>query len=126
MQDMSESNKVDKQALSTDERNWALLIHISTLSGFIIPFGNIIAPIILWHMKKEESAFIGMHGREAINFQISMTIYILVSIILIFVLIGILALIVLGIFDLIVTVIAALHASDGKEYRYPLSITFLK
>ena len=111
---------------SKDETMWAMFCHLSTLIGFSIPFGNVIAPMILWQMKKDEYPLVNDQGKEALNFQISMTIYILVSVILIFVAIGIVLLIVLGIFDLIVTVIAALNAANGEKYRYPFSIRFVK
>lgn len=118
--------QADQTTTNKDETLWAMLCHLSTLLGFVFPFGNIIAPLIIWQIKKDEYPLVQDQGKEALNFQISMTIYILVSVVLIFVVIGILALIILGIFDLIVTVIAALNASDGKKYRYPFSIQFVK
>ena len=108
-----------------DERTWAMLCHLSTLAGFIIPFGNIIGPLVLWLIKKDEFPLVNDQGKEAVNFQISMTIYIIASIILIFLLVGIPLLIGLGLFDLIVTVIAAIKANEGARYRYPLCIRFV-
>ncbi|HID38332.1 MAG TPA: DUF4870 domain-containing protein [Calditrichaeota bacterium] len=111
---------------SKDETAWAMFCHLSTLLGFVFPFGNIVAPMILWQMKKDEYPLVDDQGKEALNFQISMTIYVLVSVILIFVAIGIVLLIILALFDLIVTVIAALSAANGQKYRYPFSIRFVK
>jgi len=104
---------------------WAMFCHISAIVGFVIPFGNIVAPLVLWALKKDEFEIVNVHGKEAINFQISITIYVLISILLIFVVIGIPILIALGIFELIAIVIAAVKANEGKLYRYPLSIKFL-
>jgi hypothetical protein len=108
-----------------DERTWAMLCHPSTLAGFVIPFGNIAGPLVIWMIKKDEFPFVDDQGKEALNFQISMTIYVIASIILIFLLVGIPLLIALGLFDLIVTVIAAINANDGVKYRYPLCIRFV-
>ena len=108
-----------------DERMWAMFCHLSGLAGFIFPFGNIIAPLVIWLMKKEEYPLVNDQGKESINFQISMTIYIIASIILIFLVIGIPLLIILGIFSLIVVIIAAIKANEGEKYRYPLTIRFL-
>lgn len=108
-----------------DERTWAMLCHLSTLAGFVIPFGNIVGPLVMWTIKKDEFPLVEDQGKEALNFQISMTIYVIASIILIFLLVGIPLLIGLGLFDLIVTVIAAINANDGVKYRYPLCIRFV-
>ncbi len=110
---------------SSDERMWAMFCHLSALSGFIIPFGNVIAPLIIWILKKEEYPLVDDQGKEAINFQISMTIYIIASVILIIIVIGIPLLILLGLFELIVIVIASIKANEGTRYRYPLTIRFL-
>lgn len=108
-----------------DERMWAMFCHLSGLAGFVFPFGNIIAPLIIWLIKKEEYEFVNDQGKEALNFQISMTIYIIASIILIIIVIGIPLLIALGLFSLIVVIIAAIKSNEGEKYRYPLSIRFL-
>jgi len=116
------TNEVPK---SSDERMWAMFCHLSALSGFVIPFGNVIAPLIIWILKKEEYPLVNDQGKEAINFQISMTIYIIASVILIIIVIGIPLLIMLGLFELIVIVIASIKANEGVNYRYPLTIRFL-
>lgn len=107
-------------------RNWAVLIHLSALAGFIIPFGNILAPLIIWLLKKEDSPFIDDQGKEAVNFQISMTIYAIISAILIVIIIGFVLLGVIAIIEIIFIIIAAINASNGVKYRYPLSIRFIK
>ncbi|MCP2519663.1 DUF4870 domain-containing protein [Candidatus Aminicenantes bacterium AC-708-M15] len=110
----------------SQERNWAVLIHLSALAGFIIPFGNILAPLIIWLLKKEGAPFIDDQGKEAVNFQISMTIYAIISAILIVIIIGFVLLIAIGLLEIIFIIIAAVNASNGVKYRYPLSIRFIK
>ena len=127
---MGENDEVKQEVTKVtpenrDERMWAMFCHLSALIGFIIPFGNVIAPLVLWTLKKEEYPLVNDQGKEALNFQISMTIYVIASIILIFVVIGIILLILLGIFSLIVIIIAAIKANEGEKYRYPLTIRFL-
>ena len=111
--------------LSKDERTWGMLCHISTFCGMIIPLGNILAPLIIWLIKKEELPFVEDQGKEVLNFQISMIIYLAISVILCFLLIGIPLLIGLIIFDFIITIIATINANDGKYYRYPITIHFI-
>jgi uncharacterized Tic20 family protein len=108
-----------------DERMWAMFCHLSALAGFVIPFGNIIAPLVIWLIKKEEYELVLDQGKESVNFQISMTIYVIASAILIILVIGIPLLIVLGIFDLIVIIIASIKVNEGEKYRYPLTIRFI-
>ena len=111
---------------SKDERTWAMLSHFSALCMFIFPFGNILAPLIIWLIKKEEMSFVEDQAKEVLNFQISMTIYLLISVILCFILIGIPFVIGLGIFNVIITIIAAISANDGKYYRYPINLKLIK
>ena len=111
---------------SKDERTWAMLSHFSALCMFIFPFGNILAPLIIWLIKKEEMSFVEDQAKEVLNFQISMTIYLLISGILCFILIGIPFVIGLGIFNVIITIFAGIKANDGKYYRYPLNLRLVK
>jgi uncharacterized Tic20 family protein len=114
------------QEITKDEKTWAMLAHISGFAGFVFPFGNIIGPLLIWILKKEDMPFVDDQGKEALNFQISITIYVLISIILVFVLIGIPVLIIIGIFAIIMIIIAAINSYDGKYYRYPLTIRVIK
>ncbi len=108
-----------------DERMWGMFCHLSACAGYIIPLGNIIGPLIIWSIKKDEFPFVNEQGKEALNFQISMLIYFIISAILIFIVIGIMLLIALGIFQLIMIVIASIKANNGETFRYPLSIRFI-
>lgn len=115
-----------KGIYNMQERQWALICHLSALSGYVIPFGNLIVPIIIWSMKKDEFPAVDAHGKEVINFQISMTIWMIISGILIVLLIGIPLLIVLAIVQVVFVIIGAIKADSGQFYKYPLTIQFIK
>ena len=110
-----------------DERMWGMFCHLSALAGYnILPgIGFVIGPFSLGN-KKKGIAFIDEQGKEALNFQISMMIYMFASAILILLLIGFLLLISLGIFQLVMIVIASIKANNGEQFKYPLSIRFIK
>lgn len=109
-----------------EERNWAMLCHLSALAGFVIPFGNIVGPLIFWAMKKDYSPLVDREGKKALNFQISMSIYILISVFLVFLFVGILFLFVLGLVNLILIVYATVKTINEEDFQYPLSIQFLR
>jgi len=110
----------------SQERNWGMFCHLAALAGFIIPFGNIVGPLIIWLIKKDESAYVDKQGKESLNFQISISIYALVSAVLALVLIGFLLLIVIGIATLILIIVAALKANNREDFQYPLTIRFIQ
>jgi len=107
---------------TSDERMWAMFAHLSALIGFVIPFGSILGPLIIWQIKKNEYPLVDDQGKEALNFQITMAIAFIVCFILIFILIGAILIWLVGLFDLIMIVIAAIKANNGERYRYPLTI----
>jgi uncharacterized protein len=88
--------------------------------------GNILGPLILWLIKRGESSYLDAVGKEVLNFNISWTIYAAVAFLSIFVLIGVLLLPAIGITWLILAIIGAIKASDGKMHRYPLTIRLIK
>ncbi|MEM0964027.1 MAG: DUF4870 domain-containing protein [Bacteroidota bacterium] len=105
----------------SEERTTALIAHLSGFAGFVFPFGNIIGPAVVYYTKREDSAFIEHQSREALNFQISITIAMIVAGILSVVLIGIPILIALGIAWVAFPIIAAVRTNEGTRYRYPYS-----
>lgn len=111
---------------SPESRMWAMLAHLSSLSGFIIPFGNIIGPLVIWLIKRDEMTFVDDQAKEALNFNISMTIYGLISAVLVIVVVGFLMLAVLGIAWLVLAIMAAIKANEGVAYRYPLTLRLVK
>lgn len=111
--------------LSSEERNWGMFCHLSALAGFIIPFGNIIGPLIIWLVKRDQFPFVKDQGKESLNFQISILIYIAVSAVLALLLIGFLLMAAVGVFCLIMVIMASVKANEGVAYRYPLCIRFI-
>ena len=92
----------------------------------MIPFGNIIGPLLVWQLKKDLGPYMDKNGKEAVNFQITIAIVALVCMMLLFVVVGAVLLPVLGLYWLILTVVAGVKANNGQAYRYPLTIRFLK
>ena len=111
---------------SKDERMWAMLLHLSVLLGFVIPIAGLVAPIVIWQIKKDESAMLDEHGKVVMNWLISMFIYYVLGILLTFVLIGIPILIGLSIIGVAFPIIGGLKANSGELWKYPLSMTFLR
>ena len=112
---------------SKNERQWAMGCHLSALAGYVFPPAVVIAPLVLWLLKREDGAFIDDQGREALNFQVSILIYIFGSIILIPVLgLGVLLLVGVIAFDFICIIAAAIKASEGSVFRYPACIRLIK
>ncbi len=104
-----------------------ILCHLLGLTLFLgIPLGNIFGPLILWRTQRAKDSFVDQCGKDALNFQISITIYLIVSGLLTLVVVGPLLVIAVMLFNLTHTFIAAIKANKGIAYQYPLSIRFLK
>ena len=148
---------------TTNDKGIATVLHLSTLTQYIIPFGNYIFPIVIWSSKKE-SEFIDDNGKQVMNFQLSIFLYtVLLCLIAIPILIytflqnipfetvihnhefviqnfnfgqisavaivgltAIFLIAVLKIIEFFLIILAAVKASNGESYQYPLSIPFLK
>ncbi|MEC4983315.1 MAG: DUF4870 domain-containing protein [Oscillatoria sp. PMC 1068.18] len=148
------------KSLNPETRTWAMFCHLASFLGLILSFiglppfafTNIVGPLIVWFIKKDEDEFINAHGRESLNFQISMTIYGIALTVLFFVIllmlivvgaiandggtgalifgfIGIAWLVILGVIvgllQLILVIFAAVKANKGEFYRYPFTIRLL-
>src|SRR5476649_886731 len=110
----------DQTGLPTqDERTWGMAAHLAALAGFIVPFGNIIGPLVVWLLRREHSAFVAAHAKEAMNFNITVALGALLCAVLLQLSIGVLLGAALVIFWLIMTIVAALKANEGERYRYP-------
>lgn len=104
----------------------SMLCHLSALAMFVIPFGSILGPLIVWLVKKDQYPEVDRQGKDAINFHLSMLIYTLVAVFLILILVGIMLLVVIGIFTLIMIIIASIKSNNGERFEYPLSIKFIQ
>ena len=111
-----------------------MLCHISALAGFIgIPFGNIIGPLIIWQIKKNEFPSVDIHGKAALNFQITVTLAAFISAASAFVLsffcVGylLIPLVLLAVLaGMVFAIIAGIKASNGEDYKYPWSLELVK
>jgi uncharacterized Tic20 family protein len=120
---------------SDQGHNWGMFCHLSALLGLVwfpfgghllVPFGHLLGPLVIWLVKRKEYPFVDRQGKEALNFQISMTLYGILSSILVFILVGFLLLMVLAVTDVVLVIIASVKASNGESYRYPFTIRFIK
>jgi len=117
---------MESTSTSTNVRTWCMLAHATALVGFLVPVaGHIVGPLIVWLSKRQDSPEIDAHGKESMNFQISMLIWNVIAGILCLVLIGIPILILLHILNIIFVIVASIQASEGKLYRYPLAIRLI-
>ncbi|MHC5113819.1 MAG: DUF4870 domain-containing protein [Planctomycetota bacterium] len=102
-----------------------MVAHLSALSGFVVPFGSVLGPLVVWLVKKDEMPYVDKEGKEALNFQITMAIA--------FIVLGVLSIIppvfcvtipllgVLAIVELVLVIVAGIQASTGSGYVYPFS-----
>jgi uncharacterized Tic20 family protein len=110
----------DQPEVSKDARNMAMLCHLLAI------FTGFLGPLIIWLIKKEDAPFVDRQGKEALNFQLTVLIGMIVSGLLTFLCIGFILLPVVWIADLVFCIIAAVKSSRGEDYRYPVSIRFIK
>lgn len=126
---MTETTSPDTSPLTPEQRaarNWCVLCHLSALTLFLgLPFGNIIGPFLIWIFKKNAYPEVDRHGREALNFQITNTLFALVFLLLAFVFIGIFLLFALAVYAVVLTIVASVQASNGKLYRYPFTLRLI-
>lgn len=114
-------------------RTWNMWCHLSVLSAFIVPFGNLLGPFLVWQIKKNEIPSVEAHAKAALNFQLTVLIALVVgaaiTFILAFVCVGYVLFPVVGAIGLcgiILPIIAGVRANDGVDYKYPYTIEFLK
>lgn len=111
--------------VSSDDRNWGVLTHAAAFAGFAVPFGNILGPLLVWLIKKDESWFVDANGKQALNFQITWTIFLTIALFTVIVGLGLILLPLVVLAWLIFVVIAMIRASEGEVYEYPLTIDLI-
>lgn len=117
---------MERIAKNNDERQWGMFTHLAALAAFVIPFGSIIGPLIIYMIKKDEFEFVNDQGKEVINFQITWALIFLVSGLLILVAIGIFLLIGFGVAWIVLVIIGISKANQGIYHRFPMTIRFIK
>jgi len=114
-------------APSENERTWGMLAHLAALAGLVLPLiGNVLGPLVVWLAKRDSSAFVGAHAKEALNFNITVVIAAVVCGFLALIFIGFLLGTALFIAWLVMTLIAGIKASEGAPYHYPVSLRLVK
>ncbi|OGX37331.1 MAG: orotate phosphoribosyltransferase [Omnitrophica WOR_2 bacterium RIFCSPHIGHO2_02_FULL_52_10] len=109
------------------ERTWAIFCHLSALVALIgVPFGNVLGPLVIWLIKKNDMPLVDEEGKSALNFQLSMTIYTLVVLVLCFVAVGLLFIVPIILANVILVIIASVKTSNGEKFQYPCTIQFIK
>jgi uncharacterized Tic20 family protein len=108
--------------VSSDERTWAILAHASAFAGFFVPFGNILAPLLVWLIKREESEFVDANGKQALNFQMTWTVIIVFALFSLVVGVGLVLVPIVALAWVILVVLATVRASENEVYDYPLTV----
>ena len=98
-----------------------MFCHFAAFLGFIFPFGNLLGPLIVWQIKRESDPFVDRQGKEALNFQSTVSLAVMVSFLLMLVVIGFFLLWLVSIGALVLTIIAGIKANEGLDYRYPFT-----
>lgn len=110
---------IEQPEIPKDARNSGMLCHLLGLIGFL-------GPLIAWLVTKDQHEFADQQGKESLNFQLSMLIYFAISAIFCALLVGFLLILALIVLNVLFVIIAATKASEGKAYRYPIAIRFIK
>jgi hypothetical protein len=114
-------------------RTWNMWCHLSTLSAFVVPFGNLLGPFLVWQIKQNEIPSVQSHAKAALNFQFTVLIALLVGAVVAFIFsffcVGYLLFPLLGVLALcgiILPIVAGVKANEGRDFKYPCTIEFLK
>ncbi len=115
-------------SLTENDKTMGMISHLAAFAGLVVPFPfvNVIGPLVVWLTQKDKSAYIDFHGKESLNFQITLAIACAIAFLSVFLLIGFLLLPAVGIYGVVMTIIASIKAKEGVRYRYPFTIRFLK
>lgn len=105
---------------SKDARMWAMLCHLLAI------FTGFIAPLVIWLIKKDEDPFVNSQGKEALNFQITVAIAMVIAWLLCFACVGVFLVPAVAIVDIVFCIIATIKVNGGQDYRYPLSLRLIK
>ena len=114
---MEAGQQIETLTPKGNEKIWSMLSHLSALLGV-----GFILPLVVYLAMRQESKYVAENAREALNFHLSVLIYCLCCVPLVFILIGIPLLIIIGVGSLVLAIIATVKASDGHSYRYPLTL----
>jgi uncharacterized protein len=121
------NNPVPGAAPTENERTWGMLAHLSALAGLVLPMiGIVLGPLAVWLARRDQSAFVTAHAKEALNFNITVLLAAVMCMLLMLVFIGILLGTALFVAWLVMILVAAIRASEGAIYTYPFALRFVK
>jgi uncharacterized Tic20 family protein len=125
--DQPSDSSLTPSAPSSDERTWAMIAHLSAFAGILVPgLGHVGGPLVIWLTRRDQSAFVERQAREALNFNLTVVLASFVCMALVLIGIGVLLGAVLFVIWFILTIVAAIRANEGVEYRYPISLRLLR
>jgi hypothetical protein len=116
----------ENRVLSETERNWSMLCHLSAFAGFFFPFGGVLGPLICWLSRKDDSSWVNINGRNSLNFELSMLLYMVLAAPLCIIVVGFPIIFALGVLKVVCIIIASIKASKGELFKYPLVIPFIQ
>ena len=116
----------DTPSISSEERTMAVLSHVAAFLGYVVPFGQLIAPYVILLLRRDESDFVVHHARESLNFQITITISLLVALLLTSIWIGYLLIPATLVYSGVMVLVAASRASRGELYTYPFALRLVQ
>jgi uncharacterized Tic20 family protein len=119
-------NQYPMSLQTPDQRQTGMFLHLSQLAGFLVPFAGMVVPIVIWQTQKDKIPEFDAHGKMVANWIISAVIYSVVSVVLMFVLVGFLTILAVILMSIIFPIIGAVKANNGELWEYPLTIKFLK
>lgn len=127
---MNDQDLNDQQVVPTpspEARQWAMFCHFAAFGWLLAPMiGNVIGPLIVWQLKKDLDPFVDQQGRESLNFQITVSIALLVCGLLAWVLIGFPLMALVCVAALVLTIIGGIKANEGQAYHYPVCLRLIK
>jgi uncharacterized Tic20 family protein len=106
---------------SKEERTWSVAVHLSALSALLIPLGHLLGPLVIWLIRRGDMPMVDRHGKEALNFQITVTLASFLCGLLTFIGVGLVLLFVLLVADAVLVIMAALKTSRGEAFSYPFT-----
>lgn len=110
-----------------EARQWAMLCHYAAFFWLLAPMiGNVLGPLVVWQLKKDSDPFVDRQGKEAFNFQLTYSLWMIVSGVLGWIVIGFALAALVNVVALVLVVIAGMRANEGRDCRYPLCWRFVK
>jgi len=126
------SGEESSPSLTNDDKQWAMLAHLSALVAMAVGGATFLGPLIVWLLKKDQSKFVDYHGKEALNFQLNILIYTLIAVAVTAATCGVGIIITgpiligLAIYVVVISIIAGMKANNGEWYQYPMTFRIIK